>query len=59
MVFSMDNKIKAQKGHLDEIRRERAELIEQIQASQKTIERSQDLLKRIDRILAKATGQKS
>jgi hypothetical protein len=31
-------------------------LIEQIQASQKTIERSQDLLKRIDRILAKATG---
>jgi hypothetical protein len=56
MVFSMD---KAQKGHLDEIRRERAQLIEQIQASQKTIERSQDLLKRIDRILAKATGQKS
>jgi hypothetical protein len=54
----MDNKIKAQKGHLDEIRRERRSWSSRYRRA-KTIERSQDLLKRIDRMVAKATGQKS
>jgi hypothetical protein len=50
----MADNIKPQKGQLDEIRRERARLIEQIRASQRTIERSQELIKRIDEMLAKA-----
>jgi hypothetical protein len=50
----MDRKVKAPHKHLDELRLEREQLIEQIRASQKTIERSQDLLKRIDELLAKA-----
>jgi len=55
----MDHKVKGPHEHLDELRRERDQLIEQIRASQNTIERSQHLLTRIDRILAKAAGQKS
>jgi hypothetical protein len=55
----MDHKIKGPHQHLDELLRERAQLIEQIQASQKTIEHSQHLLKRIDRILAKTADQDS
>ena len=46
-----------QKRQLDELKRERAELIEQLRKSQQTIERSHALLKRIDELLAKA-GQK-
>jgi FtsZ-binding cell division protein ZapB len=46
--------IKDHKGQLDALRRERAQLIAQIRASQETIERSQALLKRIDEILARA-----
>ena len=55
----MDHKVKAPHEHLDELHREREQLIEQILASQKTIERSQDLLKRIDRILGKAAEGKA
>ena len=55
----MDHKVKGPHEHLDELRRERDQLIEQMQASQKAIEGSQHLLTRIDRILAKAAGQKS
>src|SRR5262249_38711021 len=50
----MADDIKMQRGQLDEIHRERAQLIVQIRASQRTIERSQELIKRIDEMLAKA-----
>jgi len=39
---------------LDQIRRERAQLAEQIRMSQQTIERSQELIRQMDEILAKA-----
>jgi hypothetical protein len=44
--------LRLQKAQLDEIRR--GHLVEQIRESQKTIERSQELLRRIDQLLAKA-----
>jgi hypothetical protein len=50
----MANDLKLQKEHLDQIRRERAQLAEQIRVSQQTIERSQELIRQMDEILAKA-----
>jgi hypothetical protein len=47
-----------QKQSLDELKRKRAELIEEIRGSQKTIEHSRELIKRIDRMLAKAAQRK-
>ena len=49
----MANDLKLQKEHLDQIRRERAQLAEQIRMSQQTIERSQELIRQMDEILAK------
>ena len=46
--------LKLQKQHLDQIRRERADLAEQIRLSQQTIDRSQELIRQMDEILAKA-----
>jgi hypothetical protein len=54
---SMTN-LKLEKEHLDQIRRERAQLAEQIRLSQQTIDRSQELIRQMDEILAKA-GQES
>jgi hypothetical protein len=50
----MTQDLKLQKEQLDQIRRERAELAEQIRKSQQTIERSQKLIRQMDEILAKA-----
>jgi hypothetical protein len=50
----MTKDLKMQKEHLDQIRRERAQLAEQIRLSQQTIERSQELIRQMDEILAKA-----
>jgi hypothetical protein len=50
----MPDDIVMQKRQLDEIRRGRADLIEQIRLSQKTIERSHELIKRIDELLARS-----
>ena len=54
----MSNDLKLPKEQLDQIRRERAQLAEQIRVSQQTIERSQELIRQMDEILAKA-GQRS
>jgi hypothetical protein len=43
---------------VDELHREREQLIEQIRLSQKTIERSRALLQRIDALLAQAEQKK-
>jgi len=51
---SMANNLKLDKEQLDQIRRGRAELVEQIRMSQQTIERSQELIRQMDEILAKA-----
>jgi hypothetical protein len=51
---SMANNLKLDKEQLDQIRRSRAELVEQIRVSQQTIERSQELIRQMDEILAKA-----
>jgi hypothetical protein len=50
----MTKDLKLQKEQLDQIRRERAQLAEQIRISQQTIERSQELIRQMDEILAKA-----
>ena len=50
----MTNDLKLPKEQLDQIRRERAQLAEQIRVSQQTIERSQELIRQMDEILAKA-----
>lgn len=50
----MTNDLKLRKDQLDQIRRERAQLAEQIRISQQTIERSQELIRQMDEILAKA-----
>ena len=50
----MPDDIAMQRRQLDEIRRGRADLIEQIRLSQKTIERSHELIKRIDDLLARS-----
>jgi hypothetical protein len=50
----MANNLKLDKEQLDQIRRGRAELVEQIRMSQQTIERSQELIRQMDEILAKA-----
>ena len=50
----MPDDIAMQKRQLDEIRGCRADLIEQIRLSQKTIERSHELIKRIDDLLARS-----
>jgi hypothetical protein len=50
----MTNDLKLQKEQLDQIRRERTQLAEQIRMSQQTIERSQQLIRQMDEILAKA-----
>lgn len=50
----MSNDLKLPKEQLDQIRRERAQLAEQIRVSQQTIERSQELIRQMDEILAKA-----
>jgi hypothetical protein len=47
-----------QKSELRELQRGRKELIEQIRLSQKTIEHSRELLKRIDELLAKGSQKK-
>jgi hypothetical protein len=51
---SMANNLKLDKEQLDQIRRGRAELVEQIRMSQQTIEHSQELIRQMDEILAKA-----
>jgi len=43
-----DDRIREHKEHLDTVRREREELVRQIKESQETIERSLDLLRRVD-----------
>ena len=48
-----DNEKKLSNPELEQFRRARGELIEQIRSGQKTIERSQELLKHIDEMLAK------
>jgi hypothetical protein len=50
----MTKDLKLPKEQLDQIRRERAQLAEQIRISQQTIERSQELIRQMDEILAKA-----
>ncbi len=48
-----DNEKKLSNPELEQFRRARGELIEQIRSGQKTIERSQELLKHIDEMLAR------
>jgi len=43
-----DDRIREHKEHLDTVRREREELVRQIKESQETIERSLELLSRVD-----------
>jgi hypothetical protein len=43
---------------LDEVRRSRAALEEQIRQGQLTIEKSKELLKRLDEIIGRADGQR-
>jgi hypothetical protein len=43
---------------LDEVRRSRAALEEQIKQGQLTIEKSKELLKRLDEIIRRADGQR-
>jgi hypothetical protein len=50
----MTRSLKLPKEQLDQVRRERAQLAEQIRISQQTIERSQELIRQMDEILAKA-----
>jgi hypothetical protein len=50
--------IALQKRQLEELKRDRAQLLEQLRKSQQTIERSHTLLKRIDELLAKADQKK-
>ncbi len=50
----MNDEMKLQKAQLDEIRRGRVDLVEQIRDSQKTIEHSQELIRRIDQLLSRA-----
>jgi hypothetical protein len=50
----MTSDLKLPKEQLDQIRRERAQLAEQIRLSQQTIERSQELIRQMDEVLAKA-----
>jgi hypothetical protein len=50
----MTKNLKLPKEQLDQVRRERAQLAEQIRISQQTIERSQELIRQMDEILAKA-----
>jgi hypothetical protein len=44
----------SKEDYLDGVRRERANLIEQIRRSQQTIEHSQELIKRLDELLARS-----
>jgi hypothetical protein len=53
----MPSQIDAEREIFDSIRRERAALVEQIRSSEKTIESSKELIRRMDELLAKA-GQK-
>jgi hypothetical protein len=54
----MDDHIPLQKRELAELQRGREQLIEQIRQSQRTIEHSRALLKRIDELLAQAGQEK-
>jgi predicted transcriptional regulator len=49
-----DNPTRADKAFLDEVRLSRDALREQIERSRATIERSMELLKQMDEIIAKA-----
>jgi hypothetical protein len=51
---SMTNDIASDSELMAAIRRERAQLVEQIETSQRTIQRSQELITRIDDLLAKS-----
>jgi hypothetical protein len=53
----MSEDANVEKERLSELQQGRAQLIEQIRESQRTIERSQELIKRIDDLLAD-TGPK-
>jgi hypothetical protein len=46
--------LRSHKAQLDNLRRGSADLLEQVRANQKTIQRSQELIRRIDEMLAKA-----
>jgi hypothetical protein len=49
-----DDGVDTDKKFLEIIRQERANLIEQMRQSQQTIDRSQELVRRIDELLAKS-----
>jgi hypothetical protein len=55
--LSAGMKVESEQARLQSIRNERERLIEQIRQSERTIEHSRELLKRLDELLAKA-GQK-
>jgi hypothetical protein len=50
--------LKAESPDLDAIRQEREELFLQIRQSQEAIERSRELLRRLDELLAKAADDR-
>jgi hypothetical protein len=50
----MPNETDLHNEHLADLRRGREDLLEQIKASQKTIERSRELIDQIDKLLAKS-----
>jgi hypothetical protein len=52
-----DESFRADRAFLDEVRRNRAALEEQIKQSQRTIEKSKALLRRMDEIIAKAENK--
>ena len=54
LAVPMNDELRSQKAEIDEIRRRRADLVEQIHESQRTITRSLELIRRIDEMLAKS-----
>jgi hypothetical protein len=52
----LEDLIRLEEAQLDAIRQAREELLEQISQSRLTIERSQDLIKRVDALLGKSGG---
>ena len=50
----MPNEIASDSELIAAIRRERAQLVAQVETSQRTIQRSQELIKRIDDLLAQS-----
>jgi hypothetical protein len=53
----IDDPARADRAFLDEVRRSRATLQEQIKQRQITIERSKELLKQMDEIIARAESK--